>query len=343
MANTRELKMNQRKIGWILATLLLTAACGFTHASAVTVKIATLSPEGSFWMKKMREGAEQITAQTEARVRFKFYPGGVMGDDKTVLRKIRIGQLHGGMVVGTSLSQYYPDSELYGLPLTFRSLEEVDFARSRIDPLLLAGFEKKGFVVFGLAEGGFAYIMSKNPVRTLAELRHQKLWVPVDSKVGLETVKAFGVSPIPLAMADVLAGLQTGLINTVASPPYAAIVLQWHTQVRYISEVPLIYTFGILAMDKRVFVKLKKQDQILTRKVFTDVFKVIEKNNRSQNVEALKAFQSQGAELITPPAAALAEWETKAATVADRLVQDDKLSKELVTLLFDRVKDYRAK
>ncbi|MBW2100225.1 MAG: TRAP transporter substrate-binding protein DctP, partial [Deltaproteobacteria bacterium] len=78
-------------------------------AHAVVFKIATLSPDGSFWMQKMREGAEEVAQKTNNRVRFKFYPGGVMGDDKVVLRKIRIGQLHGGAVVSGSLSDYFPD------------------------------------------------------------------------------------------------------------------------------------------------------------------------------------------------------------------------------------------
>jgi len=118
-----------------------------------------------------------------------------MGDDKVVLRKIRIGQLHGGAVVSGSLSDYFPDNQVYGLPLKFRSFEEVDYVRERMDPLLTGGLEKSGFVTFGLAEGGFAYVMSNAPVRTLDDLRKRKVWAPDNDLTTLEAVKAFGITP----------------------------------------------------------------------------------------------------------------------------------------------------
>ena len=83
------------------------------NALAVRLKIATLTPEGSMWMEKMRKGAIKVAKATDNRVQFKFYPGGVMGDDKAVLRKIRIGQLHGGAVVSGSLSRFFPANQLY--------------------------------------------------------------------------------------------------------------------------------------------------------------------------------------------------------------------------------------
>jgi len=81
-------------------------------ASAATLKIATISPEGSMWMEKMRKGADQVEKETEKRVAMKFYPGGVMGNDNAVLRKIRIGQLQGGAFVAGSLSQFFPANQI---------------------------------------------------------------------------------------------------------------------------------------------------------------------------------------------------------------------------------------
>ena len=100
----------------IMLILMLTG-----QVQAMRLKIATLSPEGSVWMQKMREGAEELARKTDSRVKIKYYPGGVMGDDKAVLRKIRIGQLHGGAVISGSLSKFYPDNQIYSLPLKFKS------------------------------------------------------------------------------------------------------------------------------------------------------------------------------------------------------------------------------
>ncbi len=211
-------------------------------AQAVVLKIATLSPDGSSWMQKMREGAEKVATATEKRVQFKFYPGGVMGNDQAVLRKIRIGQLQGGAFTGGALADHYADAQIYAMPLKFRSLEEVDYVRRKMDPVIQEGMEKSGFVTFGLADGGgFAYIISNQPVETIASLQPLKVWIPAHDSMILEAMKGFGIDPISLPIADVRTGLQTGLIDTAATTPYGAIVLA----VAHAGEIPYNITDGL--------------------------------------------------------------------------------------------------
>ena len=159
-----------------------------------------------------RRPAEAIAKRPARRVAFKFYPGGVMGNDATVLRKLQIGQLHGGAVTVLALARVYPDSQLYGLPMLFRSHAEVDYVRSRMDATILAGLDKEGLVAFGLAEGGFAYVMSNGPVRRIADLRAQKVWAPEGDAVTRTMFEVGGVAPVVLPLADVYTGLQTGLV-----------------------------------------------------------------------------------------------------------------------------------
>lgn len=313
------------------------------QAQAVRFKIATLSPEGSVWMEKMREGAKELANRTNNRVKIKYYPGGVMGDDKAVLRKIRIGQLHGGAVVGGSLSRYYPDNQIYGLPLVFKSFEEIDYVRKHLDQRIIEGVEKGGFVTFGIAEGGFAYVMSKNAIRTVEDMRNQKVWIPDNDPMILETIKAFDVTPIPLSIADVRAGLQTGLIDTVTTPPIGAIALQWHTQVKYLMDEPFLYIYGVLAVDREVFAKLSQEDQGIFREVMSRIFKELDRLNRQDNVKAREALRKQGIEFIQIPDESLTKWYKDAATVPKLLIETGKLSQGMVDTLENLLKDYRAK
>ncbi|MBW2671720.1 MAG: TRAP transporter substrate-binding protein DctP, partial [Deltaproteobacteria bacterium] len=160
----------------IIMMMLIVMLAGQAHA--MRFKIATLSPEGSIWMEKMRDGAAELARRTDNRVRLKYYPGGVMGDDKAVLRKIRIDQLQGGAFVGGSLSHFYRDNQIYSLPMIFRSFKEIDYIREHLDQRIMDGFEAGGFVTFGIAEGGFAYVMSTVPIRTVEDMRRQKVWIP---------------------------------------------------------------------------------------------------------------------------------------------------------------------
>jgi len=325
----------------IITIVLIVMLSG--QAQAMRFKIATLSPEGSVWMQKMREGADELTRKTDNRVTIKYYPGGVMGDDQAVLRKIRIGQLHGGAVVGGSLSQFYPDNQIYSLPFKFRSFKEVDYVRRHLDSRIIQGLEKGGFVTFGIAEGGFAYVMSKVPIRTVEEMRRQKVWIPDNDPMILESVKAFGITPFPLSIADVRAGLQTGLINTVTTPPIGAVALQWHTQINHLMYEPFLYIYGVLAVDRKAFAKISPDDQQRFREIMGLKFRELDRLNREDNVNALEVLRKQGIEFIKPSGEALKKWYDDAGTVPKRLVNAGKLSQDMVDTLETLLKDYRSK
>jgi len=314
-----------------------------TVAVATTFKIATLSPEGSTWMDIMRAGADEVAEKTNNRVKIKFYPGGVMGDDMAVMRKIRIRQLQGGAVTIGAVSSYYSDSQVYSLPMLFRNLDEVSYVRSKMDAQILQGLEQNGFVSFGIAEGGFAYIMSLNPIKSVSDLRNSKAWVPSSDELVLEGVKAYDVQPIPLPLGDVLTGLQTGLIDTVAAPPIATLALHWHTQVRYLTDMPLLYSSALLISEKKAFYKLSKQDQKITRDRMGQVFKKLNIQNRIDNKSALSAIQSQGIETIKPDLEQLKEWRGNAYEARLQLIKSGKISQELMQTVDKLLNDFRSR
>jgi TRAP-type C4-dicarboxylate transport system substrate-binding protein len=165
------------KPGLLTTILLLMLSLGGTVASAQTLKIATLAPEGSFWMVEMRAGAKEIEARSEGRVRFKFYGGGVQGNDNQISRKIRVGQLHGATFTSGALAAFAPNAELYSLPLTFRNMDEVLYVRERMDQKLRDLLEENGMVNFGIAGAGVGYLMSNSPVKSLSDMSGQKTWV----------------------------------------------------------------------------------------------------------------------------------------------------------------------
>jgi TRAP-type C4-dicarboxylate transport system substrate-binding protein len=325
----------------IIAFIVIVMLTG--QAQAIQIKIATLSPEGSVWMEKMREGAKELAKRTDNRIKIKFYSGGVMGDDKAVLRKIRIGQLQGGAFVSGSLSQYYPDNQIYSLPLFFRSFKEIDYVRGYLDQKIIDGFEKGGLVIFGIAEGGFAYVMSTVPIYTVQDMREQKVWIPDNDSMILEAIKAFDITPIPLSIADVRAGLQTGLINTVTTPPIGALALQWHTQIKYLLDEPFLYIYGVLAVDRKVFKRLSPADQQSFREIMGDVFKTLDRLNREDNIKAMETLHKQGIKFINPSKEALKKWRKDASEVPNRLIKAGRLSQEMVDTLEQLLKEYRSK
>ncbi len=283
-----------KKFTLVVFVLLLSSV-----GNAVVLKIATIAPEGSSWMKEMRASAKEIQQRTDGRVQIKYYGGGIMGNSGKVLGKIRIGSLQGGAFTPSALQKIYPEISLYGLLMTFDSQEEVAYVRSHLDQTLQEGLEKAGFVNFGFAAGGFAVIMSNEPVRNLDDLRGKRVWVPQGDTISYASMKALSLSPVTFPLTDVLTGLQTGLIDIVAMSPIGALVLQWHTKVKFITDLPLVYTMGFMAIDKKAFDKISAEDQQLIREIMTLTYSRMNAANLDDNKEALQALLNAGIELLS--------------------------------------------
>ena len=323
----------------LFAFLASAAAAG---PAPTAFKIATLAPDGSSWMVEMRAAAAEIEKRSAGRVAFKFYPGGVMGNDQSVQRKIRIGQLHGAAFPLGALGDAYPDSRVWSLPMLFRSTAEVDFVRQEFDPVFSAGLEAAGFVNFGIAEGGFAEVMSVAPLRSLTEVKSHKVWVPEGDPVSYALMQALGVTPTTLPLTDVLTGLQTGLINAVGASALGAVAFQWHTKIRYVTDVPLVFLGGVFVIDQKAFARLDAADQALVREVFSATFKKLNQQNRRDDAAARAALAKNGIQFITLAPDEVARWQKAADGVATRLGAAGQFDPKLLQRMQARIASFRV-
>jgi len=325
-----------------LVGLSLVSAVLGGPAQAAVFKIATVAPEGSEWMTELRSAADDIKQRTEGRVVFKFYGGGVMGTDKKVLRKIRIGQLQGAAFTTSGLADRYFDIMAYGMPFVFRSQAEVDYVRERIDERLLAGLEDAGFVSFGFAGGGFANFMSNSPITSHEMLKTKKIWVPEGDVISFSALESMNLSPVVLPLADVMTGLQTGLLDIIVTPPVGALLLQWYTKVSYINPVPIAYTMGTLAVDKRAFDRLGPEDQAAVREIMGATYDRLDIINRSDNVEALDALLANGLEIVESSPEDLPYWRSVARETNERLWAEGAVDTGLYADIQALLEEFRA-
>ena len=300
-----------------LTSVLLLAASG---AQAQTLKLSTVVPEGSDWMVKMREGAKQIKERTEGRVEIKLYGGGVQGRNaRQVQRKMRTGQLHGGAFTAGELAVFQKDAMLYSLALMFNNVEEVNAVRQEMDAELQRRLDEAGYVSFGLAGGGFAYLMSNQPLSSISDFAGSKTWTPEGDEISFAAFKALGIAPVMMPVTDVLTGLQTDLLDSVAVPPVGAIVFQWHTRLKYVTDLPVAYVYAALIIDKKAFSRLSEADQAVVREVFGAVYEQFDAGGVAENTQALEALVGSGLEMVEPDAGQVAEWRnTVVASHADQ-------------------------
>ena len=292
----------------VLLPALLISLVSSVPVEAQTLKIATIAPEGSAWMADMRKGSAEIRERTSGRVEIKFYGGGVQGNDKQVQRKMRTGQLHGGAFTSGSMSLFQRDADLFALPLMFDDIGEVRFVREHLDRVLRERLEAAGLVTFGFAGGGFAYMMSNRPIANLEDLRGQKVWVPEGDVVSYAALQALGVAPVTMPLTDVMTGLQTELLDSVTVPPVGAVVLQWHTRLKYITELPIAYVYAAILIEKKMFEKLSAEDQAVVREVLERIYRQFDDQGAADNDEAFQALLGSGLTLVRPDAGEVGSW-----------------------------------
>ncbi|MGI9270984.1 MAG: TRAP transporter substrate-binding protein DctP [Woeseiaceae bacterium] len=327
-----------KKLGLILLAMFFTGAAG----AATTLKIATVTPEGSQWMQDMRATSAEIKAATDGRVVIKYYGGGSQGTDSTVLKRMSRGALHGGVFTPSALMERYPDIGLYGLPMVFDSAEDATYVRDRMDKKLAAGLEEAGFVSFGFAATGFAMMMSNEPVAGLEDLRGKRVWVPEGDAVSKATMDALGVNPIPLPLTDVYTALQTGALDIIAMSSVGAVILQYHTKLKYVTDLPLVYTMGLMVVDKRAFAKISAADQTIVRQKLASLYARYDVSNLEDEAEAKQALFNAGMQRIVPGEEQLVQLRSVLSKSNEAMAAKGIVSAEYYAEMMRYIKERRA-
>jgi TRAP-type C4-dicarboxylate transport system substrate-binding protein len=287
-----------KSFGLTLLIMLFLAVPVSGAQKTTVIKIATLVPDGSSWTKAFNAINSEIQETTNQAVRFKIYAGGVLGDEKDMIRKMHIGQIHGAVLTSAGLSTLVNDMDVFQIPFLFENYEEVDFITDKMEPYFKKEFEKKGYVLAGWLEGGFIHLLSTKPVATVDNLRKVKVWSWADAPMANAIFSEAQISAIPLSVPDVLVGLQTGLVDVVYAPPSGAIALQWFTKTKYINNIPLSYLLGAVVLRNANFKKLSADNRTQILEIFQKHLKELKLIIRKDNEEAIAVMQKQGLELI---------------------------------------------
>ncbi len=313
-----------KKILFVANLLLM---CGLAaNAQQYTIKFASLAPEGSTWTNVLREYDAAVRKESGGRLGFKIYAGGVQGEDKDVLRKMRLGQLQSAGLTGVGLGEIVPKVRILDSPFLFRNYNEVDHIYTSFAEEFDNAFRANGYVLLGWAEVGWVYVLTNTPVRTLADMNGVKMWMWEGDKVAEATFKALGINPIPLSVIDVLTSLQTGLINGAYTSPLAALVLQWNTRVKYMMNLPLADASGGVVITKKKFDELPPDMQEILVRNGKKYMRSLTLQSRKENADAILTLKKSGLQLV----------EVTSSTINDYVAAGKKARQWLVGPLYDR-------
>jgi TRAP-type C4-dicarboxylate transport system substrate-binding protein len=298
-----------KKLAAVFLLLLLLPAA---HAEeAYVLKFATLAPHGSTWLNIITDWANQVEKESQGRLKFKLYGGGVSGDEPDVLRKIRFGQLHGGALTGHGIGHIYSPARVLEIPFLFRNYAEVDHVRAQLMPEIRAGFHQNGFELLGWMEVGFVQLFSRVPIYSIADMKKRRIWMWQGDPLQTAFFTASGLSPVPLPITEVFTSLSTGLIDTTIAPPLGAIALQWFTKTPYMTNnIPITDGIGGLIVARKFFDGLPKDLQQLLRRTGDAAGARLLVETRRDNEKSLEVLKQHGVTFTT-------EWKDKDSDLYD--------------------------
>lgn len=293
--------MIHRTLVFISLFLLLGVPGISLAAEPVTIKFATVAPEGSTWMNTMKELEKTIHEKTKGQIVFRVYAGGVAGDELDALRKIRIGQLQSAAFSGVGFGQILPTVRVLDLPFLFRNDKEIDLVHKELESFFADQFRQKDFELLSWAEVGNVHLFSQQPIRNVRDLAKLKVWTWSGDPIAKETFSAMGTNPIPLAITDVTTALNTGMVDTVYAPPLGAIALQWNLYVKYMTSLPLAHSTGAVLISKHFAQKIPAEHFKIIKDEFHRSMERLTLELRKQTEESVALLEKGGITILPMP------------------------------------------
>jgi TRAP-type C4-dicarboxylate transport system substrate-binding protein len=312
-------------------------AGGAGQADASEWRIATLAPDGSAWMKILSKGAVDVSEKTASRVQFKYYTGGVQGDEKDVIRKMKMGGLDGGAFTSVGLSQIVPSIRVIELPMLFDSVEEMDYVRRKMWGTFVKRFAEKGYILLDPGDVGPIHFYSNNEITSQADLKKAKVWLWGEDELVKAMFRKIGVNGVPMGVPDVLPALNTGRINACYGSPLAVVALQWYTKIKFMTSMTSSYGVSSTVLRKDVWDKMTPADMAIVKKSLRSHSDKLRKVVRKDNKRAHKAMVRAGVKEVETPAAAQDAFRATGEAVWKEMVGKLYSQKDL-----DRVLKYRA-
>jgi TRAP-type C4-dicarboxylate transport system substrate-binding protein len=278
------------------------------------------------WEIRMAAWDMTLQEKTGGRAKFRFYPGGIAGDERDVLRKIKVKQIDATTLTSVGLGQIVRSASVLQVPGMFKNYKELSAVRSTMDAEWRKQFDDAGYQLLGWFDVGFGRIFSTHSVARPSDLKKTRPWVWRDDPVFPELMKLTGANGIPLALPEVFPALQTKMVDTVITSPIACLGLQWFNNVTHMSKQADLALVGATLITNDQFKTMPPdvQEALLEsgKLAHQKALELIE----SEEIDAYKTLKARGIiEVDQAPHAA--EWnkaygELRAKLVGKLFTQD---------------------
>jgi TRAP-type C4-dicarboxylate transport system substrate-binding protein len=285
---------------------------------AVTLRIASLAPAGSSWMKVLNAWKSTLEKETEGRLKLRFYPGGSQGDERDFVRKMRVGQLDGGVVTMTGMSMLVRPMVILVLPDFLDTYEKLDRVREKMADTFEKMFVDEGFLMVAWGDAGKTRLFSVDKIEKPSDIKSMRPWMWKDDLVFIEFYDVIGANGVRLGVPEVYPGLQTKMVDVVTSSALTAVALQWYTRVNYMTGHNSAIIAGGMVMRKEKIDGLQPDLQEAFLRSAERVEVLLNKSIRHDDQKAYEVIMKKGI-IATDTSKYRAEWNVAAKQVRDRM------------------------
>jgi TRAP-type C4-dicarboxylate transport system substrate-binding protein len=324
----------------LLALALITARAGADEK----IKLGTLAPNGSTWHTLLKEMGQKWSDASGGKVKLIIYPGGVVGNEGDMVKKMRIGQLQAAALTNIGLHDIAPDPQVLDVPMTIDTAQTLDFVLERMGPQIEKALADKGYIVIGWADVGFARFFSTKKYSTLAELQQAKVFAWEGDPASVEAWRAAGFHPVVASSTDIVPSLQTGLIDTVALAPLYAYTSRVFERAKYMVDLPWASLSGATVVKRDAWEKIPADLRPKLLEIAHEYGAKITAEVRRMDADALKSMKQQGLVVVEPADAKAFQKAADGATPAVRgKVVPEAIFDELKALVIEAHKQQASR
>jgi TRAP-type C4-dicarboxylate transport system substrate-binding protein len=275
-------------------------------------------------------------------VTLKIFEGGKLGDENAMIRKMRIKQLQAAAISDAGLAQIDRGAYALMIPGMFDSYAEWDYVRSKANPAMEKKLEQKGFVVLTWSSLGWVHFFSKEPLVSPDQLRKVKLAASASDPTAVEIMKWAKLNPVPITLADMVTGLQTGLIDAFYFPIILAESSNLYRYAGNMNSLRWAPLQGALVVSASTWKRISAAHQRVLLDLSRKTGKRLQEETRRREKASLEAMKARGLKVWEIDENTRQLWQKTAGSAYPR-VREDLVTPEV----FDQVKkwrdEYRAK
>lgn len=259
-----------------LATGALMAALGFAGFAPMSanaqmvMKAADVHPAGYSTVVAVENMGKKAEAATNGRIKFQMFPGGVLGDEKTMIEQTQFGAIQ---ILRTSLGpvgNVVPEVNVFNMPFMFRdeahlhAVLDGPIGQEMLDKISASPAK---MVALAFTVAGSRSLYTKKPVRTPEDLKGQKIRM-MGNPLFIDTMNAMGGNGISMGYGEVFTALQTGVIDGAENnEPSLFTSNHYTTGTKYYTQTKHLMIPEIIVMSKVTWDKLSAEDQAMFKKL----------------------------------------------------------------------------